>query len=58
MSQHRITLTEKHYDLVRRFMVIRKLPSARVATERMIELAASGEDRKGLEELRVGGANS
>ena len=49
MPQHRITLTEKHYELVRRFMVIRKLPNARAATERMIELAAGGSAGKGLE---------
>lgn len=40
MSQHRVTLTEKHFHLVRTFMVRAGLPSARAATERMIELAA------------------
>ena len=57
MSQHRVTLTEKHYDLVRRFMVVRKLPNARAATEQMIELAASGAVEKGLEGLHNGGGN-
>ena len=51
MPQHRVTLTDGHYDLVRRFMVARKLPSARAATERMIELAAV----EGLEEGNNGG---
>ena len=50
MPQHRITLTERHYDLVRIFMVQRKLPSARAATERMIELAAT----EGLEGMSNG----
>ena len=39
---HRITLTERHYDLVRRFMVVHKLPNARIATQHMIEVAATG----------------
>ena len=51
MPLHRITLTERHYDLVRIFMVIRKLPNARAATERMIELAAGGSADKGIEGL-------
>ena len=54
MPQHRVTLTDGHYDLVRRFMVARKLPSARAATERMIELAANG-TVEGLEEGNNGG---
>ena len=58
MTQHRVTLTEKHYDLVRRFMVVRKLPNARAATERMIELAASEAAGKGIEGLHNGGDNS
>ena len=51
MPLHRITLTERHYDLVRIFMVIRKLPNARAATERMIELAAGGSADKEIEGL-------
>ena len=58
MPQHRVTLTERHYDLVRRFMVVRKLPNARAATEQMIELAASGAARKGLEGLHNGEGDS
>ena len=42
---HRITLTEQHYDLVRRFMVVHKLPNARAATQQMIEVAASARGR-------------
>ena len=37
---HRINLTAEHYYLVRRFMVDRRLASARVAAQKMIELAA------------------
>ena len=38
---HRITITPRHYQLVRRFMVDRDLPTARAATEEMIEVAAT-----------------
>ena len=37
---HRVNLTAESYHLVRLFMVNKRLPSARVATQRMIELAA------------------
>ena len=37
---HRVNLTTEHYHLVRKFMVYKRLPSARVAAQRMIELAA------------------
>ena len=37
---HRVNLTAEHYHLVRKFMVNKRLPSARVAAQRMIELAA------------------
>ena len=56
MPQHRITLTERHYDLVRVFMVQRKLPSARAATERMIELAAT-EGLEGIGGIINGGTD-
>jgi hypothetical protein len=55
-QHHRVTLTARHYDLVRRFMVVQKLPTARAATERMIELAASnGRMGKGHGVLLDGG---
>ena len=38
---HRIALTPRHYDLVRRFMVVHKLPNARTAAQHMIEVAAA-----------------
>ena len=38
---HRVILTEKHYDLVRRYMVVHRLPSARAATLQMIEDAVA-----------------
>ena len=38
---HRVILTEKHYDLVRRYMVVHRLPNARAATLRMIEEAVA-----------------
>ena len=37
---HRVTVTDQHYDLVRQYMVVTKLPHVRAAVERMIEIAA------------------
>lgn len=48
---YRVTLTDRHYDLVRRFMVDNKLPNARSATQRMIEVAAQGNGRSLLTEV-------
>ena len=39
-DMHRITLTQEHYHLARQFMVQHRLRSARIAVQRMIELAA------------------
>ena len=47
MQQHRIHLTEEHYHMARQFMVVNRLPSARLAVQKMIEIAAN---RKGEEE--------
>ena len=52
MPLHRVTLTDQHYDMVRRFMVGWKLPSARSATEKMIELVS---ERDGAEGMSNGG---
>ena len=37
---HRVTVTDRHYDMVRQYMVTTKLPHVRAAVERMIEIAA------------------
>ena len=53
---HRINLTAESYHLVRKFMVNKRLPSARVATQRMIELAskvAEAEETMGSTTTRV-----
>ena len=52
---HRITLTPRHYDLVRRFMVVHRLPNARVAAQHMIEVAAA--DAAGRVEASTEGAD-
>lgn len=49
-EMHRITLTPKHYHLAREFMVQHRLRSARVAVQKMIELAA---DDRSKEEVVV-----
>ena len=51
---HRIALTERHYDMVRRFMVVHKLPNARAATQQMIEVAVSG---RGAERYQAEGVD-
>ena len=48
---YRVTLTDRHYDLVRRFMVEHRLPNARNATQRMIEVAAAGDGGSLLAEV-------
>ena len=54
---HRVILTEKHYDLVRRYMVVHRLPNARAATLRMIEEAvANGKVALQIPELEEAGA--
>ena len=58
---HRINLTGEHYHLVRKFMVGKRLPSARIAAQKMIELAAmvaeaeetTGEHEKDQKEHRA-----
>ena len=46
---HRITLTQEHYHLARQFMVQHRLRSARVAVQKMIELAADNSREEGEE---------
>ena len=48
---YRVVLTDRHYDLVRRFMVEHRLPNARSATHRMIEVAAAGDGGSLLAEV-------
>ncbi len=48
-EMHRITLTPKHYHLAREFMVQHRLRSARVAVQKMIELAADNRSEEGEE---------
>ena len=52
-GKHRIMLPDHHYDLVRRYMVVFRLPSARSAVLRMIEVAidATGKEQLLIEEL-------
>jgi len=52
-GKHRIVLPDHHYDLVRRYMVVFRLPSARSAVLRMIEVAidATGKEQLLIEEL-------
>ena len=46
---HRITLTPEHYHLARQFMVQHRLRSARIAVQKMIELAADNRREEGEE---------
>jgi hypothetical protein len=46
MQQHRISLTEEHYHMARRFMVVNRLPSARIAVQKMIEIVAERREEK------------
>ena len=49
MQQHRISLTEEHYHMARRFMVVNRLPSARIAVQKMIEIVVERrEDGEGV----------
>lgn len=48
-EMHRITLTPKHYHLAREFMVQHRLRSARIAVQKMIELAADNRSAEGEE---------
>lgn len=52
-GKHRVILPDSHYDLVRRYMVVKKLPTARAAVLRMIEAAivANGKEEFVIEEL-------
>ena len=57
---HRVTVTDQHYDMVRQYMVVTKLPHVRAAVERMIEIAAEEAVEEGNGSLRSGenGRNS
>ena len=52
-GKHRIVLPERHYNLVRRYMVVFELPSARAAVLKMLEVAieATGKERLLIEEF-------
>ena len=52
-GKHRIVLPERHYNLVRRYMVVFDLPSARAAVLKMLEVAvdATGKERLLIEEF-------
>ena len=52
-GKHRVVLPDRHYDLVRRYMVVKRLPSARAAVLEMIEAAidANGKEQFRIEEL-------
>ena len=50
-EMHRITLTQEHYHLARQFMVQHRLRSARIAVQKMIELAADNSIREEGEEV-------
>ena len=52
-GKHRVVLPDRHYDLVRRYMVVFRLPSARSAVLRMIEVAidATAKEQLLIEEL-------
>jgi len=56
---HRVHLTEEHYHMARQFMVTRRLRSARVAVEKMIEIVSEWEAEKEAsperERLQAGG---
>ncbi|MDE0000409.1 MAG: hypothetical protein OXQ89_21910 [Rhodospirillaceae bacterium] len=52
---HRVHLTEEHYHMARQFMVSRRLRSARVAVEKMIEIVSEWETEKEREKLLSGG---
>ena len=39
-DRHRITITPEHYHMARVFMVSKRLRSARIAVQRMIEIVA------------------
>ena len=43
---HRVHLTEEHFHLARRFMVMNRLRSTRVAVEKMIEMVSEWEDER------------
>ena len=47
-GKHRVVLPERHYDLVRRYMVVFRLPSARAAVLKMIEVAIEATDKEQL----------
>ena len=48
-DMHRISLTQEHYHLARQFMVQHRLRSARIAVQKMIELAAGSSREEGEE---------
>ena len=50
---HRVTVTDQHYDMVRQYMVVTKLPHVRAAVERMIEIAAEEAAEEGDWSLRT-----
>ena len=44
VTVHRVSLTARHFDLARRYMVAERLPHVRAAVEKMIEDAAYDEE--------------
>ena len=44
VTVHRVSLTARHFDLARRYMVAERLPHVRAAVEKMIEDAAHDEE--------------
>ena len=68
VTVHRVSLTARHFDLARRYMVAERLPHVRAAVEKMIEDAAydeeveqtgppNGEGTKGRKAM-IGGAQA
>ena len=53
-EQHRISLTEEHFHLARRFMVTNRLRSTRIAVQKMIEIVADQEEGKETTTTREG----
>ena len=47
VTVHRVSVTARHFDLARRYMVAERLPHVRAAVEKMIEDAAYDEEEVG-----------
>ena len=47
VTVHRVSLTARHFDLARLYMVAERLPHVRAAVEKMIEDAAHDEEEVG-----------